>query len=151
MSKPTRPDVQTQYNSPTGPDGWYAEQSTEDYMDEIDAYVAELEARIAILETSVSDHEDDSACLPEDQSVTETVMALRSRITELEGALRQTKDEMVDIAIFAVVDETESSNDTTLYERWNRGDELAHNIMFPKRDTALADIGEQTTQETTDE
>ena len=49
------------------------------------ARVPGLLKQIAGLAASVGDHEEDSACLPEDRSVTETVTALRTHVAELEG------------------------------------------------------------------
>ncbi len=46
-----------------------------------------LRAEVAKLRSSIADHENDCACLPEDRSVTETVTALRAEVARLQAEL----------------------------------------------------------------
>ena len=113
MSKPKRPQREDYPEDFHGTTAYL--YATQDYADE-------LEAEVKRQKGFVGEWEEDSACLPEDQSITDTVTALRNRITELEGALRET------VAIVENV-EWEDDRDAPTNDDMNRWHTLAvHDI-----------------------
>ena len=59
---------------------------------EVDA----LRAEVKRLRSSIADHENDCACLPEDRSVTETVTALRAEVASLREVLTEYTCDLTD-------------------------------------------------------
>ena len=83
MSKPKRPQREDYPEDFHGTTAYL--YATQDYADE-------LEAEVKRQKGFVGEWEEDSACLPEDQSITDTVTALRNRITELERRVQWYRD-----------------------------------------------------------